>query len=65
MVQPHTAHFGHKELLHWFCWELLDHPRHSPVPAASDFHLIGPLKQHLGHLQFQSNEEVEVVVGEW
>jgi hypothetical protein len=44
---------GHEELLP---------PLHSPVPAPSDFHLFGPLKQHLGHCQFHSNEELEVVV---
>jgi hypothetical protein len=64
-VQLHTAHVGQEELLHSFCWELLDHPHHSPVPAPSDFHLFGPRKQHLGQCQFQSNEEVEMVVGEW
>jgi transposase len=28
-------------------WEVLQHPPYSPNLAPSDFHLFGPLKQHL------------------
>jgi hypothetical protein len=37
----------------------------SPDLAPSDFHLSGPLKQHLGRRRFHCNAEVEMAVGEW
>jgi hypothetical protein len=38
---------------------------YSPDLAQSDFHLFGPLKQHLGGRRFHSHEEGEITVREW
>jgi hypothetical protein len=61
---PHSAHQT-QELLQLFHWELLDCPPYSPDLALLDFHLFGPLKQHLGGRRFHNNEEVEMAVREW
>jgi histone-lysine N-methyltransferase SETMAR len=58
------VHVRHK-LLHLFCWELLDHLPCSPDLALSDFHLFGPLKQHLSGYQFHNNKGVELAICEW
>ncbi|PNF30022.1 hypothetical protein B7P43_G05833 [Cryptotermes secundus] len=46
-------------------WELLEHPPYSPVLAPTDFHLFGPLKNHLGGKCFYDNEKVEMEVRKW
>jgi hypothetical protein len=61
---PHSTRRT-QELLQSFRWELLDHPPYSPDLAPPDFHLFGPLKQHLGGRLFHNNEEVEIAVDEW
>ena len=38
-------------------WELLQHLPYSPDLAPSDFHLFGPLKESLGGIKFDNNEE--------
>jgi hypothetical protein len=43
-------------------WELLEHPPYSPDFAPTDFHLFGPLKEHLGGKRFADDEEVETGV---
>jgi hypothetical protein len=37
----------------------------SPSLDLLDFSLFGPLKQHLGGLQFHGTEEVEMAIGKW
>jgi hypothetical protein len=46
-------------------WELLEHLPYSPDLAPSDFHLFGPLKNHLGGERFADDEEVETEVRSW
>jgi hypothetical protein len=46
-------------------WNVLPHPPYSPNLAPSDYHLFGPLKEHLGGKSFRSNEEVIQTVQEW
>ncbi|GFR68582.1 histone-lysine N-methyltransferase SETMAR [Elysia marginata] len=41
-----------QQWLQRYGWEILHHPTHSPNLAASDFHLSGPLKRHLGSMAF-------------
>jgi histone-lysine N-methyltransferase SETMAR len=45
--------------------ELLEHPPYSPDLAPSDFHLCGPLRNHLGEKHFTDDEEVETEVWKW
>jgi len=40
-------------------WELLQHPPYSPDLAPSDFHLFGPLKEFLGGIKFENDEDVQ------
>ena len=44
---------------------LLPHPASSPHLAPSDYHLFGPLKEHLGGNRFRNNEEVIEDIQEW
>jgi len=46
-------------------WNVLPHPPYSPDLALSDYHLFGPLKEHLGGKRFCHNEEVIQDVQEW
>ena len=46
-------------------WNVLPHPPYSPDLAPSDYHLFGPLKEHLGGKRFRNNEEVIQAVQEW
>jgi histone-lysine N-methyltransferase SETMAR len=46
-------------------WELLEHPPYSPDMAPSDFHLFGPLKDHLGGKCFADDEDVQTEVQKW
>jgi histone-lysine N-methyltransferase SETMAR len=39
-------------------WNILPQPPYSPDLAPSDYHLFGPLKEHLGGKRFRNNEEV-------
>jgi hypothetical protein len=43
----------------------LHHSPYSLDLAPSDFHLFGPLKQHLGSCRIHNNEEVELAFGNW
>jgi hypothetical protein len=45
-ARPHTAR-ATQERIQELQWELLEHPPYSPDLATSDFHLFGPLKNHL------------------
>lgn len=63
-ARPHTALLT-REKIQKFGWELLDHPPYSPDLAPSDYHLFGPLKNHLGGRRFACDAEVEREVKLW
>jgi len=46
-------------------WNVLPHPQYSPDLASSNYHLFGPLNEHLGGKRFCNNEEVIQDVQEW
>ena len=46
-------------------WNILPHPPYSSDLAPSDYHLFGPLKDHLGGKRFCNSEEVIQDVQEW
>jgi hypothetical protein len=46
-------------------WELLEHPPYIQHLAPSDFHLFGPLENHIGVKSFADGEEVETEVRKW
>ena len=46
-------------------WEVLVHPPYSPDLAPSDYHLFGPLKDHLGGMKFDTNDDVKNAVQNW
>ena len=45
-----------------FKWEVPQHPPYSLDLAPSDFHLLGPLKQHLSGERFPNDDAVERAV---
>lgn len=45
--------------------EVLPHPTYSPDLLPSDFHLLAPLKVHLGGHKFHMNDEVSQEVLQW
>jgi histone-lysine N-methyltransferase SETMAR len=54
---PHTA--AHTvDTLCALEYEVLKHPPYSPDMAQSDFHLFGPLKQHMQGQKFAGNNEI-------
>jgi histone-lysine N-methyltransferase SETMAR len=62
-ARPHTA-LATQERIQQLQWELLEHPPYSPDLAPTDFHLFGPLKNHLGGKCF-AEEEVETDLRKW
>jgi len=46
-------------------WNILPHPPYNPDLAPSDYHLFGPIKEHLGRERFCNNEEMIQDVQEW
>jgi transposase len=63
-ARPHTAR-ATQERIQELQWELLEHPPYSPDLDPSDFHLFGPLKNHLRGKSFTDDEEVETEVWKW
>jgi histone-lysine N-methyltransferase SETMAR len=63
-ARPHTAR-ATQERIQELQWELLEHPLYSPYLAPSDFHLFGPLKNHLRGRRFADDEEVDTEVRKW
>ena len=56
-ARPHTA--AHTvDTLRALKFEVLKHPTYSPDLAPSDFHLFGPLKEHLRGQKFADDNEV-------
>jgi histone-lysine N-methyltransferase SETMAR len=62
-ARPHVA-ARTVETIQKLKWNVLPYPPYSPDLAPSDYHLLGPLKQHLGGKRFL-NEEVVQDVQEW
>ena len=46
-------------------FEVLQHPPYSPDLAPSDFHMFGPMKEHLGGQKFADDNEVMEAVQSW
>lgn len=63
-ARPHTA-AKTMAVIDQLHWEVLPHPPYSPDLAPSDFHLFGPLKEHLGGQKFDTDDEVCQVVLQW
>jgi hypothetical protein len=63
-ARPHTAR-ATQERIQELQWELLEHPPYSLDLAPHDFHLFGPLKNHLGGDHFADDEEVKMEVQKW
>lgn len=61
---PHTAKMT-QDWLKRHNWENLPHPPHSPDLAPSDFHLFGPLKQHLAGQRFDDDDDLTEEVTNW
>jgi histone-lysine N-methyltransferase SETMAR len=60
-ARHHTAQATQKGIQE-LQWELLEHLPHSPDLATSDFHLFGPLKNHVSGKRFADDKEVETEV---
>ena len=74
--RKHQCHFSRITSVHtWLLapmdtiqklkWNVLPHPPYNPDLAPSDYHLFGPLKEHLGGKGFRNNDEVVQDVQEW
>ena len=46
-------------------FEVLKHPPYSPDLAPSDFHLFGPMKEHLRGHKFADDDKVMEAVQSW
>jgi hypothetical protein len=46
-------------------WELPSHPPYSPDLTPSDYHLFGPLKDHLRGHHYETDEAVQEAVRSW
>jgi transposase len=55
---PHTARLT-LQTIRKNGWELLSHPPYSPDFAPSDYHLFGPLKDHLRVHHYETDEAVQ------
>jgi histone-lysine N-methyltransferase SETMAR len=64
-ARPHTARATQDLIRTTFRWERLEHPPYSPDLAPSDFHLFGPLKNHLGGRHFEDDNAVIQEVTRW
>jgi len=53
------------DTLHALKSEVLKHPPYSPDLAPSDFHLFGPIKEHLRGQKFADDDEVMEAVQSW
>jgi len=63
-ARPHTA--AHTvDTLRDLKFEVLKHPPYSPDLAPSDFHLFGPMKEHLRGHKFADDNEVMEAVQSW
>jgi hypothetical protein len=63
-ARPHTtAHTVYT--LRVLKFEVLKHPPYSPDLAPSDFHLFGPMKEHLRGQKFADDNEVTEALQSW
>jgi histone-lysine N-methyltransferase SETMAR len=62
--RPHTAQ-ATQERIEELQRELLEHPAYSLDLAPSDFHLFGPLENHLGVKRFADDKDDEMEVQKW
>jgi len=63
-AHPHTA--AHTvDTLRALKFEVLKHPPHSPDLAPSDFHLFGPIKEHLWGQKSADDNEVMEAMQSW
>jgi hypothetical protein len=63
-ARPHTA--AHTvDILRTLKFEVLKHPPYIPDLAPSDFHLFGPMKEHLWGQKFADDDEVMETVQSW
>jgi hypothetical protein len=63
-ARPHTA----AHMVDTLCalkFEVLKHPPYSPDLAPSDFHLFGPMKEHLQGQKYADDNEVMEAVQSW
>ena len=66
MTTPATKTAAHTvDTVQTLRFEVLKHPAYSPDLAPSDFHLFGPLKEHLRGQRFADDNEVMSVVQTW
>jgi len=63
-ARPHSANQT-TATLRSFKWKVLQHPPYSSELTPSDFHLFGPLKQHLSGESFPDDDTVERAVCAW
>jgi histone-lysine N-methyltransferase SETMAR len=63
-TRPHSANQT-TATLRSFKWEVFQHPPYSTDLTPSDFHLFGPLKQHLSGECFPDDDAVERAVCAW
>jgi len=57
-ARPHVS-LQTQELLTNFGWTVIPHPPYSPDLAPSDYHLFPKLKEHLGGLRFNTDDDVK------
>jgi histone-lysine N-methyltransferase SETMAR len=64
-ASPHTAR-ATQDRIQELQWEVLEeHPPYGLDLAISDFHLFGPLRNHLGGKRFADGEKLATVVRKW
>ena len=63
-ARPHMAAHA-VDTLRALKFEVLKHPPYSPDLAPSDFHLFGPMKEHLHGQKFADDNEVMEAVQSW
>jgi histone-lysine N-methyltransferase SETMAR len=65
-ARPHTARLT-LETIQKNGWELLSLPSYSPdlPPPPPDYHLFGPVKDHLRGLHYETNEAVQEAMRSW
>ncbi|GFR81313.1 histone-lysine N-methyltransferase SETMAR [Elysia marginata] len=61
---PHSANLTQQWLQRCGC-EILPHSAHGPDLAPSDFHLLRPLKRHLGGMAFETEENIVGELKNW
>lgn len=63
-ARPHTA-LRTQQLLARFQWTVINHPPYSPDLAPSDYHIFGPMKNHLRGIHFREENELKNSATKW